>query len=164
MIPTTVCLSRLPQMVPIRGRRSYSVLLPGSPASIQLVSMISMAPISKLRNTKKTVQQDYSMHNCYHPLAIQHDCIEESEDGYRQLLENLWREFPHTVSAENGYGSDRDTGLMSYVQKRIAEGLSTPKFVHCTAHIKRNVISRYRGREKMSIRNKAIRSFDLIDR
>ena len=100
--------------------------------------------------------------NCYHPLAIQHDCIEESEDGYRQLLEHLWREFPHTVSAENGYGSDRDTGLMSYVQKRIAEGLSTPKFVHCTAHIKRNVISRYRGREKVSIRNKAVRSFDLI--
>src|SRR5690349_21522565 len=38
--------------------------------------------------------------NCYHPIAIQHDCFEESEEGYRQMLEHLWGEFPHTARSE----------------------------------------------------------------
>ena len=100
--------------------------------------------------------------NCYYPLAIQHDCVEESEDGYRQLLENLWREFPHTASETNAYGSDRDTGLLAFIRNRNDEGLSTPNFIHCTVHLQRNVRAKYPGKEKRKQREKAVLRFQKI--
>src|SRR3989338_8534251 len=100
--------------------------------------------------------------NCYYPIAIQHDCEEESEEGYRFLLETLWREAPHTATVHNAYGSDRDSGLLACIRKRNEEGLATPNFIRCTVHIKRNVASRYPGKQQLLKRKKAIRTFEKI--
>ena len=100
--------------------------------------------------------------NSYYPIAIQHDTVEESEAGYKQLLESLWNAFPHTATAENAYGSDRDSGLLAYVRTRRESGQPVPNFIYCTVHIKRNVRKKYSGDGKQKIRDRAIASFDKI--
>jgi hypothetical protein len=100
--------------------------------------------------------------NCYYPIAIQHDTCEESKAGYKHMLNSLWTAFPHTASDQNAYASDRDSGLLGYLKKRRQKGLQTPNFVFCAFHLKVNVLAKYPGKEKLKVRETALKMFEKI--
>ncbi|MCW0218673.1 MAG: hypothetical protein OJI67_10155, partial [Prosthecobacter sp.] len=100
--------------------------------------------------------------NSYYPIAIQHDTVEETEDGYRHLLANLWDQFPHTSTPATAYGADRDTGLLAFLRRRQEAGNSTPHFVFCVVHIKRNILARYSGKQNKILKMAAKSIFEKI--